>query len=359
VDGFIGSGLVNTFRDGDRSQGTLTSPEFEIDRKHINFLIGGGNHAGATCMNLLLDGKVARTATGSAAERLAWKSWNVAELRGRKARLEIVDRHSGGWGHVNVDQIALADEPARPATTPALWADFAPDYYAAVSWSDVPKRDGRRLWLGWMSDWRYAGDAPTSPWRSAMSIPRELVLRRTSEGLRLVQKPVRELQALRGEKHSLRNAGLPEANEWLKSRNIAGPLWEIEAEIGAGKAGADWALNVLRGRDEWTAIRCDAERNAISLDRTRSGRVDFHGAFPGKYEAPLLRDNSTVKIRVFVDTSSVEVFAKGGESVLTALVFPEQGDLPFEFAGGPGIKIRKLDVWKLRPAAPIREAQVK
>src|SRR5207247_4390683 len=91
----------------------------------------------------------------------------------------------------------LADAPARAAAEGALWADYGRDFYAAVSWSDVPKRDGRRLWVGWMSNWEYANDVPTSPWRSAMSLPRELALRGTPEGLRLIQQPARELSKLR------------------------------------------------------------------------------------------------------------------------------------------------------------------
>ena len=86
--------------------------------------------------------------------------------------------------------------PARSAFESALWFDYGPDYYAAVSWSDVPKSDGRRLWLGWMSNWAYGADVPTSPWRSAMSIPREVGLRKTAEGIRLVQKPAREMASL-------------------------------------------------------------------------------------------------------------------------------------------------------------------
>jgi len=110
VSGFLGKGLVNTFLGGDGPQGTLTSPDFEIRRKFINFLIGGGSHAGETCINLLLEGKVVRTAAGKDNEKLEWHSWNVADMQGMKARIEIVDRNSGGWGHINIDEIEMADE---------------------------------------------------------------------------------------------------------------------------------------------------------------------------------------------------------------------------------------------------------
>ena len=111
VSGFQGKGLVNTFLGGDRPHGKLTSPPFEIDRAFVNFRLGGGSHEGKTCINLLVDGTVVRTAVGRNNERLEWKHWNVRDLAGKQARIEIVDRESGAWGHVNVDSIELADKP--------------------------------------------------------------------------------------------------------------------------------------------------------------------------------------------------------------------------------------------------------
>lgn len=116
VSGFEGKRLVNSFVGGDGSTGLLTSPDFTIDRKRIHFLIGGGAHSGQTCMNLLVEGKVVRTAAGpnnspGGSEQLDWTSWDVAELEGKKAVLVIVDRHTGGWGHINIDQIVLSDTP--------------------------------------------------------------------------------------------------------------------------------------------------------------------------------------------------------------------------------------------------------
>ncbi|MCL5279966.1 MAG: GH116 family glycosyl hydrolase [Planctomycetes bacterium] len=129
VSGFLGKGLANTFLKGDAPQGTLTSPAFEISRKYINFLIGGGSQANQTCVNLLIDGKAVRTATGKDNEKLEWHFWNVEDLQGKTARIEIVDRGSGGWGHINVDQIELADEPSEGNLGPF---DKLPDYGSMV-----------------------------------------------------------------------------------------------------------------------------------------------------------------------------------------------------------------------------------
>jgi sucrose-6-phosphate hydrolase SacC (GH32 family) len=349
VFGFHGRGLVNSFFGGDGAQGTLLSPEFEITHEHLSFLIGGGNHAGKTCLNLLVDGRVVRTATGVNSEQLTWKSWDVRELRGKRAMVEIVDRHSGGWGHINVDHIILADAPARSATEPALWADYGRDFYAAVSWSDIPKRDGRRLYIGWMSNWEYAQDVPTSPWRSAMSLPRELALRASRDGVRLVQQPARELRQLRARHHRFRNATVNDANTWLKKRESLGELLEVVLEFeSAGKAGI-FGLRVSTGESEETRVGCDLANGRLSLDRTRSGRVDFHPGFTGLHEAPLSAHDGHLKLHLFLDTASIEAFANDGKPVLTGLIFPSGGDRKLElFSNSDALKVKALDVWELK-----------
>jgi non-lysosomal glucosylceramidase len=109
VSGFAGKRLVNTFQPNDKPQGTLTSKKFTIERRYIGFLIGGGNHKDETCINLLVGGKVVRTATGKNREQLEPASWDIAEFKGKEAAIEIVDHHSGGWGHINIDQIVFSD----------------------------------------------------------------------------------------------------------------------------------------------------------------------------------------------------------------------------------------------------------
>ncbi len=350
VVGFRGRRLVNTFFGGDKSEGTLTSPEIEITHDYLSFLIGGGNHAGRTCLNLLLDGRVVRTATGDAAERLAWKSWDVRELRGGKATLEIVDRHSGGWGHINIDHILLADAPARAATQPALWADFGPDFYAAVSWSDVPKRDGRRLWLGWMSNWQYANDVPTAPWRSAMSIARELSLRNTDAGLRLVQRPVKEMERQRGPRARLALKNTTGPADLSRLNAVTGDLFELAADI-LPTADAVFELKLRTGAAEETVLRVDVSGRVMTLDRTRSGTVDFHRQFAGAYRAPVRLIDGRLKLSLFVDTSSVEIFANDGESVVTSLILPSPNDHRLELKVVRGaLPQANLNAWKLHPA---------
>ena len=115
VDGYVGTGLANSFFGGDDSKGRLTSPQFKVERKYIHFLIGGGGWDGKTCLNLLLDGQVVRTATGpnidpGGSERLQPGQWDVGEFLGKRVQLELVDNATGGWGHITVDQIVQSDQ---------------------------------------------------------------------------------------------------------------------------------------------------------------------------------------------------------------------------------------------------------
>ena len=110
VNGFNGKGLANSFYDGGKSKGTLTSPEFQIPQPYINFLIGGANRQGEVCMNLLINGEVARTATGIIRQYqyLRWENWDVSDWVGKNARIEIVDNVTERRGYILVDHIVLS-----------------------------------------------------------------------------------------------------------------------------------------------------------------------------------------------------------------------------------------------------------
>ena len=128
VGGWHGKRFINTFQPDDGPQCTLTSKPFTVTEPFIVFLIGGGGHEGATCMNLVVDGQVVRTATGRNDERLAPCLWKVQEFKGKEARLEIIDKHSGPWGHVNVDWIRFTNFVPGPAAPPPAehpgWGDM-------------------------------------------------------------------------------------------------------------------------------------------------------------------------------------------------------------------------------------------
>jgi len=125
VSGFEGKALVNSYLGGEDPEGTLTSPPFTVSRRYINFLIGGGSTSRKTCIDLLVNGKVVRTASGKNTEVLTWRTWSVADFEDKEACIKIVDLMGGGWGHINIDQIEFSDTPRADAQSSAA---ASPDY---------------------------------------------------------------------------------------------------------------------------------------------------------------------------------------------------------------------------------------
>ncbi len=103
----------NDVGEKDNQTGTLTSKEFQIERKYINFWVGGGSHVGKTCLNLLVDGQVVATTTGRSDNKMRADSFDVQHLQGKSARLQIVDSQAGPWGNIGVGEIVHSDKPAQ------------------------------------------------------------------------------------------------------------------------------------------------------------------------------------------------------------------------------------------------------
>ena len=140
--------------DGDAPTGTLTSPPFKIDRAYISFLIAGGNYERHACLNLLVDGKIVRSATGWNSDRLVPQSWDVRPWAGRDARLQLVDQASGSWGHINVAHIVQTDHPKRPPlnTQPLYQETHRPQFhFTARQWTIDRLNPGMRQ-EGWLND---------------------------------------------------------------------------------------------------------------------------------------------------------------------------------------------------------------
>jgi beta-fructofuranosidase/levanase len=346
--GALGSGLVNSAVNGDDAQGTLTSTAFRVSRGYIDFLVGGGNRPGELAVNLIVNGEVVRTATGGTGDVLDWVSWDARPFAGKEAQIQIIDRATGSQGHILVDHIVLSDGPAVSSKDRARWVDYGKDFYAVVSWSNIPPKDGRRVWIGWMNNWEYGQEVPTSPWRSAQSIPREVRLKAYSDGIHLVQAPVVELRRLRQAHFELSNKMITQQSDPLSSHQITGKTLEIIATVEPGTA-SEFGLKVCKGTNEETVVGYDAVAAELVVDRSRSGKVDLNPRFSGRQSGPLPAEHGRINLHLFVDWSSVEVFGNGGRTVITNQIFPSaDSDGLALYARGGAARLVSLDIWELQ-----------
>jgi len=232
------------------------------------------------------------------------------------------------------------------------WTDFGKDFYASVTWDNLPAEDGRRIWVGWMNNWRYANDVPTPrDWRGMMSVPRTLALRRADgDKLRLVQRPVRELESLRGAHRAVEQTRLAPGAATVEAD--AGDAVEVVAEFTPGPDAKQFGLKVRVGAGQETVVGYDVAKRELFVDRTRSGNVAFHADFPGRHAAPLApAADGKVKIHVLVDRYSVEAFGNDGAAAVTDLVFPDPQSRGVQAYSEGGAVDYTLDLWKLNPAS--------
>lgn len=202
-----------------------------------------------------------------------------------------------------------------------LWMDYGRDNYAGVSWSDIPEKDGRRIFIGWMSNWSYANQVPTDPWRSAMTIARTLTLETRSEGIRLITQPVAEMEKLRTSVQSIDSQSIAEIKEVAKVL----PPFELTLTFNIEKK-EQGRVGVILANEENESVQIgyDVANQRFFIDRRASGNSDFAEDFPGEHVAPFPIEGGEVNIRLYVDVASIELFAQEGASVMTENVFPSE-----------------------------------
>ena len=206
----------------------------------------------------------------------------------------------------------------------AVWLDWGRDNYAGVTWSDVPPKDGRRLFMGWMSNWGYATVVPTEKWRSAMTLPRTLTLKKTKDGYRLNSLPVKELESLRKKKIEIKPQKVDQTLDLTAGTgNISGGV-EMLLEIELPKNGkADFAIQLSNAQNESYQIGFDQGKNEFYSDRRNAGSHGFSDKFASKrHVAPRIQTNKLIKLHLFFDVASCELFADGGEVNMTEIFFP-------------------------------------
>lgn len=230
--------------------------------------------------------------------------------------------------------------------SPALtkWMDWGKDHYATVTWSNAPQ--DRTIALAWMSNWEYANNVPTSQYRSANSVPRELELYTKNGQTYLTSKPVPELLGLRGKAQKKGSFKVDRSHEINPILDNNQGTYEIEIKF--KNAGADViGFQLSNTKGEEVEMYYNLLENTFTMDRRNSGKVDFSKSFATVTSAPV-SGGKEYTLRLFVDKSSIEAFDGNGEFVMTNLVFPEE---PYNrisfFAKGGTYTVTSLVVYPL------------
>jgi fructan beta-fructosidase len=208
----------------------------------------------------------------------------------------------------------------------AIWLDYGRDNYAGVTWSDIPQEDGRRIFIGWMSNWSYARDVPTDRWRSAMTIPRELKLRDTENGVRLFSVPIGELHQLRKESKKIAPQTVEgQLNITALLDSLSG-LYEVDLNLrwSEKKAPKSIYLKLSNSKTEEYTTGYHIANHQFFSDRTQSGKLDLSPDFPSRNIAPGRPNSTKVRLQVYFDLASAELFANGGQTVFTDIFFPNE-----------------------------------
>lgn len=229
--------------------------------------------------------------------------------------------------------------------TQIKWLDWGKDNYATVTWSNAPA--GRCIALGWMSNWQYANNVPTTQYRSANTLARDLTLYRAGGELYLKSKPSPEIKKARAEEKKISTfevKGNYEVASLLADNKGA---YEIEMTIeNKGTSKIDFSL--MNEKGEKVAMYYDVVRKQFVMDRSASGIVGFSRDFPAVTVAPV-RNTDQIHLRLFIDRSSVEAFGEEGEYVMTNLVFPAEPYNRMVFSSDKGSYIVKsMNVYRLQ-----------
>ena len=192
-----------------------------------------------------------------------------------------------------------------PDDTMIRWLDYGPDNYAGVTWANLPSTQNRTLFIGWMSNWLYAQVVPTPTWRSALTLPRELLLFDVDGTLLLKSAPAKELEKLRVKSYDLSG----------KESLLPSAAVEILAEVTR-----DDNFSMMLSNELGEEVIISKEMGLVTVDRRKAGKASFHPDFAAAHAAPMSWEAKT--LRIFLDGSSLELFVNEGELVITSLLFP-------------------------------------
>ncbi len=224
-----------------------------------------------------------------------------------------------------------------------FWVDFGKDNYAGVTWSNIPPEDGRKIFIGWIVDGHYANKVPTTTWRSTQSLPRTVKLISDNGVPRITFQPIKEITNYIGKKSKKDHVSIGVDEETvLSDGDFDFSKAQIKYSIASLKD-KGYTFKLSNDKGEELLFGYDGTKNQFFVDRSKSGKVDFHKEFADKVSiGPRLSDKDSHDADILLDKTSIEIFFDDGETPMTEIFFPsapysklslvsENGDLVLDY----------------------------
>ncbi len=257
--------------------------------------------------------------------------WECPDLfpmmyQGKTKWVLMVSLNPGGPNGGSATQYFIGDfdgKKFQPDALPyPLWLDYGRDNYAGVTFNNIPKADGRRIFMGWMSNWDYANQVPSLHFRSATTIPRELRIVSNGKHLIVSSYPIEEMKKLR-DKQSFKSDFQVDKEASIEALlNVNTGSYEIEMTLKPGTADV-FGFSLNNSKNEALIFNFDPSTGFFSIDRKKSGMTEFNDRFALGMNAPLEKKNS-YNIRLLIDKASAELFINEGTITMTTLFFPTE-----------------------------------
>ncbi|MCU4165258.1 glycoside hydrolase family 32 protein [Marinilabiliaceae bacterium A049] len=211
----------------------------------------------------------------------------------------------------------------------ARWLDYGTDFYAGVTFSNVP--DDKKYLISWMSNWQYANQTPTKVWRSAMTIPRELVLDKDSSGYFIRQNITEGMDALK-------------SNTIVKEQiNYTYHLSNIDLSQAFISFRSNGGLDEIKIGNKSEYILIEINECEVVIDRRHSGMIDFSDRFAAKVQSMPISEAIT-ECKIILDRSSIELLLNDGKYSMTNIFFPKEKYSELSIIGEEDSKITDLKI---------------
>ena len=254
-----------------------------------------------------------------------WECPDLFELpiNGKTSWVLIVSFNPGGIYGGSGAQYFLGDFDGKEFTPKGdlekiNWLDYGQDNYASVTYNNTS--NNRRILIGWMSNWQYANKLKPTPWTGAMTIPHELTLNEIDGEIKLVHKPIRELDSLRGKLQTsiLKTTVTKE----VALKKVSGNQLDILLTI-TPQGSATAGIRILKSTEEQTEIGYDTNSHSVYVNRGATSLSETNADLGGIQSFPSPLHNGSITLRILVDRSSVEVFTSDGVGVISDLTMPD------------------------------------